>query len=117
MASSGKNLKITVDRAHRATTRRLFTEILGCSSKAPVPDLEVYQFDDGFGLGAYYVDASEALAPSEQLKAPWLEFLVDDPDRSARELAALGIEPFEYSDKNHRYFCAPGGPVFRLAKR
>ena len=28
----------------------------------------------------------------------------------------LGIEPFEYADKTHSYYCPPSGPVFRLAK-
>jgi hypothetical protein len=117
MAHYGKNLRLTIDRALRDRTRAMFTEAFGCTVKSPTPDLEQYILEDGFSIGAFYVDGSEALAPSDQKKAPWLELLVPDPDETTRKLAALGIAPFEYTDKTHSYFVAPGGPVFRLAKR
>jgi hypothetical protein len=57
------------------------------------------------------------LSPAQHLHAVWLEFEVDDVDRVRNELARLGIEPFDYEDQAHPYFQAPGGQVFRLARR
>ncbi len=117
MASFGRNVKVTVDEAQRELTRSLFRDALGCTVNTPKPDLEVYVFDDGCGLGAYYVGAGEALSAEQQMKAPWLEFRVKDPANARRRLEELGIRPFPYVDETHSYFCPPGGgPVFRLAK-
>jgi hypothetical protein len=117
MTTFGKNMRITVAKNHRALLRQMFTEALGCALKTPKDDLDVYAFPDGFGLGAYFVDASEALTQADHRKAPWLEIFVDDPEKATSALRALGIEPFEYVDKAHSYFCPPSGPVFRLAKQ
>ena len=117
MTSFGKNMRITVGEQHRSLTRQVFTEVLGCSMKSPAPDLEVYGFEDGFGLGAYYVPAAQALDGEEHLKAPWLELCVADPEQTQRRLGELGIHPFDYADKAHAYYRTPGGPVFRLARR
>jgi hypothetical protein len=116
MANFGKNMRITVDRAERALAQRLFVDCLGCSVKKPMDDLEVYLFEDGFSLGAFYVDSSDALSSADHKKAPWLELSVRDPEATIGKLADLGIKPFEYTDKTHSYFCPPCGPVFRLAK-
>jgi catechol 2,3-dioxygenase-like lactoylglutathione lyase family enzyme len=110
-------MKLTIDRAHRDRTRALFTEILGCATVSPMPDLEVYKLDDGFGIGVYFVDAADALPPDEQLKSAWLEFLVDNVDAAVRALDALGLERHTYVDTAHTYFRAPGGYVFRVAPR
>lgn len=117
MASFGKNMKIQVPISERERTRRLFTEVLGAKLSSPRPDLDLYLLDDGFNLGAFYVDPSAALASTDHEKAPWLEFLVDDPAATAALLAKLDITPFEYVDREHLYFRPPAGPVFRLAKR
>ena len=117
MTHFGKNLKITVDRTHRALMQRLFVECLGCSVKKPTDDLEQYIFEDGFSLGAFFKDASEALSSADHMKAPWLELAVRDPVAARAKLAEIGIQPFEYMDKSHDYYCPPSGPVFRLSKR
>jgi len=117
MASVGKNMRITVGENERERTRKLFTEVLGAKAASPKPDLEVYIFEDGFSLGAYYVNGPEVLGKGDHMKAPWLEFLVDDPSATEAELAKLDIRPFEYADRSHAYFCPPSGPVFRLANR
>src|SRR5688572_8806823 len=117
MSNFGKNMRITIEESHRTLARALFTEALGCSVMSPRPDLDVFKLDDGFALGAYYVPNGEALSTADQMKSAWLELYVDDPDAGEHRLAELGIRPFEYFDKAHRYYCPPCGPVFRLAKR
>jgi hypothetical protein len=47
----------------------------------------------------------------------WLEFDVEDEKATAAKLEVLGIRSFEYFDKAHKYFQAPGGQAFRLAQR
>jgi hypothetical protein len=39
-----------------------------------------------------------------------------DPDALKRSILDFGIAEIEYWDKEHFYFQAPGGQVFRLAK-
>lgn len=117
MSTVGKNLKITVANENRALTRSLFTEVLGCTMKSPTERLDIFAFQDGYSLGAFYGDASEMLKGDEHKKGPWLEFAVDDLDKAQSQLRALGIEPFDYQDKSHNYYCPTCGPVFRLAKR
>ena len=117
MTTIGKNLKLTVANGHRALTRQMFSEVFGCVMKSPSPTMDVFIFEDGYSLGAAFVEAADALAPSDHEKAPWLEILVADPEAATSALRKLGIEPFEYQDKAHAYFCPPSGPVFRLARR
>jgi hypothetical protein len=118
MAHVGKNMRTAVSREHRAALRTVLIEVLGCEHLQPPgrDDLDIYLFGDGFSLGVYALPPGEALAPEDHLKGAWLELLVDDPDRVHAALAARGVEPFPYADGAHRYYQAPGGPVFRLAK-
>jgi hypothetical protein len=118
MASLGTNVRISIANEHRTLARKMFVDVLGCTAKKPRDDLDVYTFEDGSNLGAYVVGASgETLGPNDHMKAPWLEFRVDDPGATEQKLAEIGVRPFDYMDKSHTYFCPPCGPVFRLAKR
>jgi hypothetical protein len=91
--------------------------VLGATVQSPRPDLEVFTFANGSGIGVFYVDAGEALTPEQHMKAIWLELEVDDEPAAAAGLAKLDMHPFEYFDKEHKYYQAPGGQVFRLAQR
>jgi hypothetical protein len=115
MTTLGKNMKISIAKEHRSFARTLFAEVLGATLKTPKDDLDQFLFADGFSLGAFFVDASSALAPEDHVKAPWLELVVDDVGEARKRLGAIGIEPFAYPDKSHDYYCPPCGPVFRLA--
>ena len=116
MTRFGRNMKWTSDRRHRERIRALFVEVLGATHTVPgTPDLDLYRLGDGFNVGVYSVDASEALRPEDARRAPWLEFAVDDVEETSAKLVELGFDSIDYADKAHRYFQAPGGPVFRLA--
>lgn len=117
MTNVGRNMRLSVDQKFRSQTRAFYEGVLGCSVKTPMPDLEVYTFTNGANIEVYFVEPSEALTPQQHMPAAWIEFEVDDEDAVARALAAMRIEPFDYFDKTHRYFQAPGGQVFRLASR
>ncbi len=115
MANFGRNMKVTARKEVRDKLHALMTEGLGCQSKPATEQMQLYLLEDGFNIGIYYTEASDALADEEGLKAPWLEFLVDDVDGSVDRLIKLGARRIDYVDKSHVYLHAPGGLVFRLA--
>ena len=115
MTTFGTNMKLTVDREKRTKLDAIFRHALGCASEEPNDDLVLYRLADGFLIGVYYVAGDAALAEEELRKAPWLELTVEDLESTADKLIELGASTVEYFDKAHRYFQAPGGPVFRLA--
>lgn len=115
MSQIGLNHHLKVANPFKQQTRALYEGVLGASVKSPRPGTEIFTFANGSAIGVSYVDAGEALTPEQHLKAIWLEFEVDDERAIVAKLGALGMRPFEYFDKAHKYFQAPGGQVFRLA--
>ncbi len=110
----GLNVKITASRAHAGRWRSLF-EALGVSGIDSPPDAEVARLGDGGHLGVFFVDAVDALPEELAVRAPWLELRVADPAAAGRALDALETPRLAYQDREHAYFQAPGGFVFRLA--
>jgi hypothetical protein len=115
MAGIGLNHKANVLKSLRNETRALYEGVFGATVKSPRPDLEVFTFADGSGIGVFYVDSAETLTQTQMMYALWLEFEVDDPAATSKALVALGMRPFDYPDTEHEYFQAPGGQVFRLS--
>jgi hypothetical protein len=110
----GKNVKLTVGRSLQGQLRAVF-EVFGAELVTPMPTLDAFRMG-GASIGFAYVDDAEALTAEQMRKAPWLEFLVDDVDRTNAQLDALGLARLDYHDKAHAYFAGPGGFVFRIAK-
>jgi hypothetical protein len=130
MASIGRHHHLDVDEQFRAPTRALYEGVLGGQLTplreneaaggavlSPGTDVEVFTFDGGASVAFFYVPAGQALTLPQHLRAIWLEFEVEDVPRTTEALARQGIEPFEYEDRTHPYFQAPGGQVFRLARK
>ncbi len=120
MAQIGLNHRLSVAKTHQEKTRAVYEGVLKAtvaSVSSPIGALEVFTFANGSGIGVYYVEPADALTPDQHMKAVWLEFEVEDERAAAAALERLGIHPFEYFDKKHKYFQAPGGQCFRLAKR
>jgi hypothetical protein len=116
MAQIGLNYRLTVANTLRQQTRALYEGVLGASVKSPRPDIEIFTFTNGSGIGVFYVDPGLALTPEQHLKAIWLEFEVEHEKATVAKLEVLGIRAFEYFDKAHKFFQAPGGQAFRLAQ-
>jgi len=117
MAQIGLNHRLSVANTFKDQTRAVYEGVFGATVKSPRPGVELYTFANGSGIGIFYVAPEEALTPAQHLKAIWLEFEVDDEPAVAAGLGKLGMRPFEYFDKEHKYFQGPGGQVFRLAQR
>ena len=117
MAHFGRNLKLTIDLARRDAVRRFYEEGFGCQRRSPRDDLDQFIFEDGGSVGVFFVPAEKALPDDAWAAAPWLEYLVDDPEASLAALLAAGGERVEFSDPTHPYLRGPGGPVFRLGRR
>lgn len=117
MSQIGPNHHLSVANTLKQQTRALYQGVLGATVKSPRPDTEIFSFADGSGIGVSYVDPGQALTPEQHLKAIWLEFEVEDEKATVAKLEALEMRPFEYFDKAHKYFQAPGGQVFRLAQK
>lgn len=69
---------------------------------------------NSFYLGVVYDDS--ALSKEEALKSIWLEISADNPDELKKNILKFGIKEIEYWDKEHFYFQAPGGQVFRITE-
>jgi hypothetical protein len=117
MGRIGLNHYLSVADTLRRETRALYEGALGATVKSLRPDLDMFAFANGSRIGVCYVDPSQALTPAQHLRAVWLEFEVDDEPAVAAHLAKLGLRPFEYFDDEPKYFQAPGGQVFGLARR
>jgi hypothetical protein len=117
MSQIGLNHHLTVANTLKQQTRALYEGVLSARVMPPRLVTEIFRFANGSGIGVSYVDPSEALTPEQHLKAIWLEFEVEDEKATAAKLEALEMRPFDYFDKAHKYFQAPGGLVLRLAQQ
>ena len=110
----GRNQKWIVNPKYRPQMHELFCEVLGADPTEAAPGVEVYRLGNGEQIGVFYQD--DALDEAAQRRGAWLELLVDDPVVTAGQLDGLGLQRIDYFDKEHVYFQAPGGPIFRLAR-
>src|SRR6516164_3826047 len=99
MAQIGLNHRLSVAKTLKEETRALYEGVLGASVKSPRPDVEIFTFTNGSGIGVFYVDPGEALTPAQHMNAIWLGFEVEDEPAVAAGLEKLGMRPFEYFDK------------------
>ena len=111
----GRNMKITLGRSHRDAFTSMMTELGSKWVDADTVEMRIFTMPDGFSLGAQLLDDADALDMEATFIGPWLEFLVDDVERMTASLRGVGCTTFEYTDRTHPYFRAPGGLVFRLA--
>ena len=111
----GNHSKIIARPSDRSRLQSFYQDVLGCYlGKGPQhpggpADTDLIRFANGFSMVVHYLDA--ALSEAEQKKAIWLELLTDNPAQLAQKVQGFGIQPFDYFDKDHFYFQAPGGHI------
>lgn len=110
--SFGNHSKMTARVSERDRIRNFFGDVLGCRITNK-PDIDIIRLGTDFSFGVAYEDS--ALSESEALKSIWLELWTEFPEELKRKIVDFGVKQLEYWDKEHFYFQAPGGQVFRLA--
>ncbi|MEM6989009.1 MAG: VOC family protein [Myxococcota bacterium] len=116
MAKLGPNLRCVADNQHREAIASFYVELFGAETVRPTPELDVYSFG-GSNIGVYFVADGTALTPEQHEKVgTWIEIVVEDAKAMTAALEAKGHAPLDYHDREHAYFQAPGGQVFRLAE-
>ena len=113
--SLGEHSKLTVPPSQRDRIRTFYEDVLGCVITRKSDAVDVFKIGASFYLAAVYDDA--ALSESQSFKSIWLELRTDNPAELKARILAFGIAEIDYWDKEHFYFQAPGGQVFRLAPR
>lgn len=108
----GENAKLTVKPEEREAVRNFYRRVLECPMTKSGDTVDVFQIGPDFFLGVVYDDS--ALTLDECRKAVWLELSVTDPEETKRRILAAGVPELPYFDKEHFYFQAPGGQVYRL---
>lgn len=118
-AEWGNHSKMVARPSDRPRLQEFYRDVLGCYvGRGPQhpggpEDTDLVRFANGFSAVVHYSDA--ALGEAELKMAIWLEVLTDDAAELEGRIMAFGVQPFDYFDKDHFYFQAPGGQVFRVA--
>jgi hypothetical protein len=116
MTAIGNHIKTNVHKSQRERVRTLYLDLLQCKpAAAPMPDLDLFVFENDFVLGVFYFEDEHLLTEAEHLNAAWLEIKTKDVVELKRRLLAFGVKEVDYPDKTRFFFQAPGGQVFRLA--
>jgi hypothetical protein len=109
----GKRSKIVIRPSDRDRVRRFYGDVLRCRVTVKSNSMDLIQLGTDFYIGVVYDD--NALSDVDRLNTIWLELLVDDSEGLKEQILEFGCKEVEFWDKEHFYFQAPGGQVFRVA--
>ena len=72
MIKSGSHCKLEVAETHRDRLRAFYTGILACKPiPAPPPVFELFEMQDGFVIGVFFVPDSSAPSEQDFLDGTW----------------------------------------------
>jgi hypothetical protein len=111
-ATFGKHSKITAQPSEQGAIRNFFRNVLGVPQARETEGVDIFRLGPQFYLGVVY--NKDAPTAEAMRKSIWLELATADPVAMKVRILAGGGKEIEYQDKNHFYFQAPGGQVFRL---
>jgi hypothetical protein len=107
----GTHAKQIARSSDRERIRAFYHDLLGFPLRQ-TGRADFFKFGDSQSIGVIYDDT--ALSDQDLLKSIWLELETDDPAALKQKILKFGIAQIPYWDKEHFYFQAPGGQVFRL---
>lgn len=110
--SIGNHAKFTARPADRTRVRRFYEDVLGCTITKRSNEVDFYRLGDDFFIAAIY--DGRVLSDEDALKAMWLEIKTDEPSVLSARIREFGVTELDAWDKDHLYFQAPGGQVFRV---
>mgnify|MGYP003314039736 CR=1 FL=1 len=126
MIEFGNHYLLNVSNDLRLRMREFFGEILGCSVHSSdnvtrdIPEnVDLFMFEGGETVGVAYFDKdAPVLSNAQHRMASWMEIKADDVAAMKARLLDFGVcEITDFWDRDHFYFHAPGGQVFRLIDR
>ena len=120
----GNHHLLTIKSGERQRVRAFYRELLGCALHAHdhgvtanIPEnIDIFHFDSGDIIGVAYADERSPTVTDAQARLGcWLELTTDDVDTLVGRLKDFGVnEITDFWDKDHFYFHAPVGQVFRV---
>lgn len=114
MAYIGNHMKATVHPDLREATKQFYGEILGGEIlPTDKPQFDLFRFSNSFVLGVFY--SADCLTEKQCLNAMWCEIKTDNVEKLKDKIITSGVKQVDYEDKNHFYFQAPGGQVYRIS--
>ena len=117
MTQFGNHYRSTTHIDQRSEVKSFFTELLACPCVTESETSDVFKFDNDVFFGMYYTRKPEELLTREQfMNATWCEIKSNNVNALTNRLREAGITSFDYSDKEHFYFQAPWGQMFRIAE-
>jgi glyoxalase superfamily protein len=108
----GKHSKVMAQPADRDAVRHFFHEVLGAPQPRKSEAVDIFRLGPAFFLAIVY--SKDAPTPEAMQNSIWLELATADPAAMKARILAGGGKEIDYRDKDHLYFQAPGGQVFRL---
>ena len=96
----------------RDRVQRFYRDVLGCLVTTKSKGTDVIRLGTDFYIGAVYDDS--ALTDADRLNSIWLELRTENPIELKQKNLEFGSQELEFWDKEHFYFRARGGQVFRL---
>ena len=108
----GENSKMVIRPSERDRVQRFYRDVLGCRVTTKSKGMDLIRLGKDFYIGAVYDES--ALSDADRLNSIWLDLRTEDPIELKQEILEFGCQEVEFWDKEHFYFRAPGGQVFRL---
>jgi hypothetical protein len=109
----GYNAKLTAPPQERAGIRSFYGDFLGFKAVRQSERADIFRLGPTFCLAFLY--EAPFLSAAEKRNGLWLELRTTDVAGLRAMILNHGVDPIDYWDKEHFYFQAPGGQVFRLA--
>lgn len=109
--SLGENAKMTAQPTERDRIQRFYRDVLGCRITIK-PKIDLIRLGSNYYIGIEYDDS--ALSESDLSRSIWLGLRTDLQEELKQKILKFGIKEINYRDKQHFYFQAPGGQIFRL---
>ena len=108
----GENSKMVIRPSERDRVQRFYRDVLGCRVTTKSNGMDLIRLGTDFYIGAVYDDS--ALSDADRLNSIWLDLRTENPIELKQKILEFGCQEVEFWDKEHFYFQAPGGQVFRL---
>jgi catechol 2,3-dioxygenase-like lactoylglutathione lyase family enzyme len=112
LASFGNHSAIRTGAAERESVRKFYREVLGCQQTKATEKVDFFQMGDNYFVTFLYVE--NPLPKEDMRRSIWLELYSDNLTDLNLKILEFGVEVVESAwDKEHLYFQAPGGQVYR----